>query len=201
MSFWDMFKPKQPTRQPLPEIKLHHTDGTIYFLRARNTYTGFDDVLQFDEPIHRQHYIELARTSTPCPNDWYFDQWETTKESRLQESLEAQRTALEQSYITDINALKFQLSKINGKYKELQEQFERVKQEQSAPTPAPPAQDTRADLIDLQKQFVHVLTCIDTSKLDSIKQQYERELKQVSARMPLQGKLVMAMLQRYINTH
>ena len=116
MSFWDRFKPSAPTRQPLPEIKLAHKPGTLYYLRARNLYSGFDDVLCFEDETSRQHYMDYGRMSTPNPSDWYFTYWEETADERAQAGLADQRKALLASFETDRRNLQHRLQQTLQKY-------------------------------------------------------------------------------------
>lgn len=120
MGFFDRFKAPAPTRQPLPEIKTAPPDGTKYFLRARNTKSGFDDILVFDSEIMRHRYIGTARESTPYPSDWYFTEYETTAEERLQSELENQRKALEASYKKDIAKLEYKIRGLQSDCRNLQ---------------------------------------------------------------------------------
>lgn len=90
--FSDIFHATKPPRQPLAPITMTKTDGTRYYLRARNIRSRFDDVLCFDDDINRRRYMSYARQSVPTP--WYFDTWEESAEERLQSALDAQRKAL-----------------------------------------------------------------------------------------------------------
>lgn len=237
MGFFDRFKQQTPTRQPLPEIKTAPPDGTKFFLRARNVKSGFDDILVFDSEIMRHRYIGTARESTPYPSDWYFNEWETSAESRLQEELEKQRKAIEASYKKDIARLEYKVrglqsdkrnleSKLTGgsylqrynntvyaldvvkrdlaaekqKTAELMAMIEAVKarkeQEQEAKAPAQ-TQSAVAILQELQTDVERVLSM--RSGLDDYLTEYEQELASITNKIPLQGRIIIAMIQRQVN--
>ena len=124
MSFWDRFKPSAPTPTQGADdgktITMASKPGMLYFLRARNIKSGFDDVLCFDNEIMRRRYIGTARESTPYPADWYFNEWETTAESRLQEELENQRQALTDSYKKQIAQLEYKIRGLQSDNRNLQ---------------------------------------------------------------------------------
>jgi hypothetical protein len=68
----------------------------------------------------RRRYIGTARESTPTPNDWYFNEWEISKEERLQEELEKQRNALTGSYAKQIAQLEYKIRELQGDNRNLQ---------------------------------------------------------------------------------
>jgi hypothetical protein len=219
-------------------IKTAPKPGTLYYLRARNVKSGFDDVLCFDSDIMRRRYIGTARESTPYPNDWYFTEYETTAESRLQEELEKQRQALEKSYKHDIAKLEYKIRSLQSdcrnlqaktaggtwqeKYnnelyansilrRDLQEEKqktaellaliqqakERKEQEQAAPVQTKSA---AAILQELQANIYKVMASHDSAMLDEYAAEYQQELQQIKKKIPLQGRLVLAMIQRQVNS-
>jgi hypothetical protein len=101
-------------------ITIARKPGTLYYLRARNVKSGFDDVLCFESDIMRRRYIGTARESTPYPADWYFNEWETSAEERLQQELENQRQALEKSYKQDIAKLEYKIRGLQSDCRNLQ---------------------------------------------------------------------------------
>ncbi len=101
-------------------IKTAPPDGTKYFLRARNVKSGFDDVICFESELMRRRYIGTARESTPTPGDWYFTEYETTAEERLQGDLENQRKALETAYKKDIVKLEYKIRGLQSDNRNLQ---------------------------------------------------------------------------------
>lgn len=101
-------------------ITMARKAGTLYYLRARNIKSGFDDILCFDSDIMRRRYIGTARESTPTPGDWYFTEYETTAEERLQQELENQRQALEKSYKQDIAKLEYKIRGLQSDNRNLQ---------------------------------------------------------------------------------
>jgi hypothetical protein len=123
MGFFDRFRPSAPTTAPRDDsnaIRTAPKPGTLYYLRARNIKSGFDDILVFDSELMRRRYIGTARESTPTPGDWYFTEYETTAESRLQEELEKQRKALETSYKKDIAKLEYKIRGLQSDCRNLQ---------------------------------------------------------------------------------
>ena len=219
MSFWDMFKPKQPTRQPLPEIKLAHKPGTFYYLRARNLYSGFDDILCFEDEPSRTHYMEYGTMSTPNPSDWYFDCWEETAEERAQQSLTDQRNTLLQSFETDKRALEHRLRAALQKYNECKADKERIaielqqatydykeykhkfEQLQSAPAPTPASTtDTKTILQAIQKDLHTILCKANPELLEQYASEYEQELSKLGKQAtPLQRGLTLAIIARQLN--
>jgi hypothetical protein len=101
-------------------IKTATKPGTLYYLRARNIKSGFDDILVFESEIMRRRYIGTARESTPTPNDWYFTEYETTAENRLQAELENQRKALTDSYAKQIAQLEYKIRGLQSDNRNLQ---------------------------------------------------------------------------------
>ncbi len=240
MSFWDRFKPSAPTPagDDSKVIRTAPKPGMLYFLRARNIKSGFDDVLCFDSDIMRRRYIGTARESTPYPSDWYFDNWETSKEERLQEELENQRQALEKSYKQDIAKLEYKIRGLQSDCRNLQAKTaggtwqqrynnelhansiikrelaeerqknaellaliqqakERKEQEQKAPVQTKSA---AAILQELQADIYKVMASHDSNLLDEYAAEYQQELATVPKRIPLQGRLVLAMIARQVNS-
>jgi hypothetical protein len=242
MGFWDRFKPQAPTTAPTAgdnkTITMARKPGTLYYLRARNIKSGFDDVLAFDSELMRRRYIGTARESTPTPGDWYFDEYETTAEERLQQELENQRKALETSYKKDIAKLEYKIrglqsdcrnlqAKTSGgsylqKYnnelhansiikRELAEEQQknaellalieaarqRKEQEQKAPAQTKSA---AAILQELQADIYKVMASHDSAMLDEYAAEYQQELQQIKKKIPLQGRLVLAMIARQVNS-
>ena len=239
MGFFDRFKPQHPQRAPLPELKLAHKPGTLYYLRARNLYSGFDDVLCFEDESSRTHYIEYGRMSTPRPSDWYFTCWEESADERAQSALADQRKALLESFTEDkrvlehrlraalqkyndskdsIAQLQKQVESLTYDYKEYKYKYEQVQDWESKyndiasrynfiidainakrKAPAAPV-NTKSILQDIANQSKDILTCIDSSKLDRIASKHKEQLAKLDKlRMPLQGKLVLALIEHEIN--
>lgn len=240
MSFWDRFKQQAPTQgaDDSKVIKTAPKPGTLYYLRARNIKSGFDDILCFDSEIMRRRYIGTARESTPTPGDWYFTEYETTAEERLQGELENQRKALEASYKKDIAKLEYKIRGLQSdcrnlqaktaggtwqqKYnnelyansiikRELQEERqknaellalirhtkERKEQEQKAPAQT---QSAASILKELQADIYKVMASHDSAMLDEYAAEYQQELQQIKKKIPLQGRLVLAMIARQVNS-
>jgi hypothetical protein len=123
MGFFDRFKAPTPTPAPRDDgktITMARKAGTLYYLRARNIKSGFDDILVFESEIMRRRYIGTARESTPYPSDWYFDSWETSAEKRLQAELENQRKALTDSYSKQIAQLEYKIRGLQSDNRNLQ---------------------------------------------------------------------------------
>lgn len=217
-------------------IKTAPKPGTLYFLRARNIKSGFDDVLCFDSEIMRRRYVGTARESTPYPDDWYFDEWETTAESRLQDELEKQRAALTDSYKKDIARLEYKIrglqsdkrnleSRMAGgsylqrynnavyaldvvkrdlaaekqKTAELIAMIEAVKARKEQDVKAPAQTQSAAAILNaLQADIYKVMASHDSAMLDNYAAEYAAELQQIKKRIPLQGRLVLAMINRQI---
>jgi len=236
MSFWDRFKPSTPTpRDDSNAIRTAPKPGTLYYLRARNVKSGFDDVLCFDSEIMRRRYIGTARESTPMPNDWYFTEYETTAEERLQQELDKQRQALTDSYKKQIAQLEYKIRGLQSDKRNLQNSLsggsylqkynnelhansiikrdlqaerqknaellaliqqakERKEQEQAAPVQTKSA---AAILQELQSDIERVLSM--RSGLDDYLTEYEQELASITNKIPLQGRIIIAMIQRQVN--
>ena len=207
MGFFDRFRPAPTPTTPtvqrpagaqnLPPIELHHKEGTIYFLRARNIYNGFDELLQFDSETMRQRYINYARVSTGVARDWYFDTWEVSAEERLQESLTAQRDALKASYEKDIHNLQYKVKSLQAdcnslksdatgykqdylnehhKYNELLRLIEQTIAKKEKQAPAAP--DTKAILQSIQKDLQIILGKDSTPEvMDKYASKYKQELQ------------------------
>ena len=219
-------------------ITMARKPGTLYYLRARNIKSGFDDILVFDSELMRRRYIGTARESTPTPGDWYFTEYETTAESRLQSELENQRKALEASYKKDIAKLEYKirglqsdcrnlqaktstgsyLQKYNNELhansiikRELQEErqknaellalIEAARQRKQAEQKAPAQTKSAAAILqELQADIYKVMASHDSAMLDEYAAEYQQELASVPKRIPLQGRLVLAMIARQVNS-
>lgn len=238
MGFFDRFKPQAPTpRDDGKTITTARKPGTLYYLRARNIKSGFDDTLCFESEIMRRRYIGTARESTPTPGDWYFTEYETTAEERLQQELENQRKALEASYKKDIAKLEYKirglqsdcrnlkndlsggsyLQKYNNelhansilrrdlqaerqKNAELLALIEAARQRKEQEQKAPAQTKSAADILkELQADIQRVMSTHNTDKLDEYAAEYQAELASVPKKIPLQGRLVLAMIQRQVN--
>lgn len=242
MGFFDRFKPSAPTPTAGADnnkvIRTAPKPGTLYFLRARNIKSGFDDILVFDSELMRRRYIGTARESTPTPGDWYFDEYETTAESRLQAELENQRKALETAYKKDIAKLEYKIRGLQSDKRNLQNSLsggsylqkynnelhansiikrelaeerqknaellaliqqakERKQAEQKAPTQTKSA---AAILQELQADIKIIMSTHNTDKLDEYAAEYAAELQQIKKKIPLQGRLVLAMIARQVNS-
>lgn len=219
-------------------IRTAPTPGTLYYLRARNIKSGFDDILCFDSEIMRRRYIGTARESTPTPGDWYFDEYETTAEERLQGELEKQRQALTDSYKKDIAKLEYKirglqsdcrnlkknlsggsyLQKYNNsqhalgivkrdlqaekeKTAELLALIEAARQRKQAEQKAPAQTKSAAAILqELQAGIYKVMASHDSAMLDEYAAEYQQELQQIKKKIPLQGRLVLAMIARQVNS-
>jgi hypothetical protein len=239
MGFFDRFKPSAPA--PAGDdgkmITMARKPGTLYFLRARNIKSDFDDVLCFDSEIMRRRYIGTARESTPTPGDWYFNEWETSKEERLQAELENQRKALEKSYKQDIAKLEYKIRGLQSDCRNLQAKtstgtwqekynnelhansiikrdlqaerqknaellalIEAARQRKQAEQKAPAQTKTAAAILqELQADIKIIMSTRNTDKLDEYAAEYQKELASVPKKIPLQGRLVLAMIQRQVN--
>lgn len=241
MGFFDRFKPSAPTPTPRDDSKTIKTapkPGTLYYLRARNIKSGFDDVLCFDSEIMRRRYIGTARESTPTPGDWYFTEYETTAEERLQQELENQRKALDKSYKQDIAKLEYKIrglqsdnrnlqAKTSGgsylqKYnnelhansiikRDLQQErqknaellalIQQLKERKQAEQKAPAQTKSAAAILNaLQADIYKVMATYDSAMLDEYAAEYQQELQQIKKKIPLQGRLVLAMIARQVNS-
>jgi len=237
MSFWDRFKPPTPAGDDSNAIRTAPKPGTLYYLRARNIKSGFDDILVFESELMRRRYIGTARESTPTPNDWYFTEYETTAEERLQQELENQRKALEKSYKQDIAKLEYKIrglqndcrnlqAKTSGgsylqKYnnelhansiikRELAEErqknaeilalIQQVKERKQAEQKAPAQTKSAAAILqELQADIYNVMASHDSAMLDEYAAEYQQELQQIKKKIPLQGRIIIAMIQRQVN--
>jgi hypothetical protein len=219
-------------------IKTAPKPGTLYYLRARNIKSGLDDILVFDSELMRRRYIGTARESTPTPGDWYFDEYETTAEERLQQELENQRKALEASYKKDIAKLEYKIRGLQSdcrnlqaktstgtwqeKYnnelhansiikRDLQEErqknvellalIEAARQRKQAEQKAPAQTKSAAAILqELQADIYKVMASHDSAMLDEYAAEYAAELQQIKKKIPLQGRLVLAMIARQVNS-
>jgi hypothetical protein len=185
----------------------------------------------------RRRYIGTARESTPTPGDWYFTEYETTAENRLQAELENQRKALETAYKKDIAKLEYKIrglqsdcrnlqAKTNDTWQQkynnelhansiikrdlqaekqknaellalIQQAKERKEQEQKAPAQTKSA---AAILQELQADIYKVMASHDSAMLDEYAAEYAEELQQIKKKIPLQGRLVLAMIARQVNS-
>ncbi len=239
MSFWDRFRPQAPTPTPRDDsnaIRTAPKPGTLYYLRARNIKSGFDDILAFDSELMRRRYIGTARESTPTPNDWYFTEYETTAEERLQQELENQRKALAASYKKDIAKLEYKIRGLQSDCRNLQAKtsggtwqekynnelyansllrrdlqaekektaellalIEAARQRKQAEQKAPVQTKTAASILqELKSEIQRVMSTHNSEVLAEYTAEYQQELASVPKKIPLQGRLVLAMIQRQV---
>jgi hypothetical protein len=184
----------------------------------------------------RRRYIGTARESTPTPGDWYFDEYETTAEERLQQELEKQRKTLEASYKKDIAKLEYKIRGLQSDCRNLQAKtsggsylqkynnelhansilrrdlqaekqktaellalIQQVKERKQAEQKAPAQIKSAAAILqELQADIYKVMASHDSAMLDEYAAEYQQELASVPKRIPLQGRLVLAMIERQI---
>jgi hypothetical protein len=152
-------------------------EGTLYYLRVRNTYTNFDETLCFSSDTMRRKYIHTAKQSTPFPNDFYFDVWEETAETRLQNALQKQREELTAQYEKDLHNLKYKLRSLQADKDSLQKaaRYKRDFLETSIKL-----DDTKKDLQKVTSQYEY-LTLQHNTLLDLIKSTKDRKENKESA--------------------
>jgi hypothetical protein len=241
MGVFDFLRPATPAPTQGGDdgktIKTAPKPGTLYYLRARNIKSGFDDILAFDSEIMRRRYIGTARESTPYPSDWYFDSWETSAEKRLQAELENQRKAIETSYKKDIAKLEYKIRGLQSDCRNLQAKtstgtwqekynnelhansiikrelaeerqknaellalIQQAKERKQAEQKAPAQTKNAAEILqDLQADIYKVMASHDSAMLEAYTAEYAEELQQIKKKIPLQGRLVLAMIQRQVN--
>lgn len=112
MSVFNIFKTTKPARQEPAPIKIIPDDGTKYFLRVQNPTTRHDETLTFPAKSSRDAYINELRMMGGA---WYWREWETTAEERLQPELLHQREQLEQEYDREIMRLQGEIRTLTGK--------------------------------------------------------------------------------------
>jgi hypothetical protein len=216
-------------------ITMARKPDTLYYLRARNVKSSFDDILVFDSELMRRRYIGTARESTPTPGDWYFNEWETSAEERLQEELENQRKVLTGSYAKQIAQLEYKIRGLQGDNRKLQAKtsggsylqkynnelyansilrrdlqaerqknaeilalIEAARQRKQAEQKAPAQTKSAAAILqELQADIERVLSM--RSGLDDYLTEYEQELASITNKIPLQGRIIIAMIQRQVN--
>lgn len=212
-------------------------EGTLYYLRVRNVYTNFDETLCFSDDTLRRKYINTAKESTPCPNDFYFDTWEETAETRLQNALQKQREELTAQYEKELNNLKYKLHTLQTDKDSLQKS---ARYKKDFLETAIKLDDTKKELQTVTSQYEYlvlqyntlldliksakdkkgnkqsalqeggrlllanittVLITSNLSELDQFTREYKKELKGLKdSGLVLQGKLVIALVSRFVNS-
>jgi DNA repair exonuclease SbcCD ATPase subunit len=152
-------------------------EGTLYYLRVRNTYTNFEETLCFSNDTLRRKYINTAKESTPFPNDFYFDTWEETAETRLQNALQKQREELTAQHEKDLHNLKYKLRSLQADKESLQKsaRYKRDFLETSIKL-----DDTKAELKNVTSQYEYLAQQYNTL-LDLIKSTKDRKENKESA--------------------
>lgn len=112
MSVFDFFRASKPAKQEPAPIKIIPAEGTKYFLRVQNPTIGHDETLTFPTKSFRDAYINELRIMRGA---WYWREWETTAEERLQPELLHQREQLEQEYNREIMRLQGEIRTLTGK--------------------------------------------------------------------------------------
>ena len=152
-------------------------EGTLYYLRVRNVYTNFDETLCFSNDTMRRKYINTAKQSTPFPNDFYFDTWEETAETRLQSALQKQREELTAQYENDLHNLKYKLRSLQTDKDSLQKS---ARYKKDFLETAIKLDETKADLQKVISQYEY-LTLQHNTLLDLIKSTKEKKQNKESA--------------------
>jgi hypothetical protein len=112
MGVFSFFRAEKPARQEPEPIKTIPADGTKYFLRVQNPTIGHDETLTFPVKSSRDAYINELRMMRGA---WYWREWETTAEERLQPELLHQREQLEREYNREIMRLQGEIRTLTGK--------------------------------------------------------------------------------------
>lgn len=212
-------------------------EGTLYYLRVRNVYTNFDETLCFSSDVMRRKYINTAKQSTPFPNDFYFDTWEETAETRLQNALNKQRQELTAQFEKELQNLKYKLHTLQTDKDSLQKS---ARYKRDFLETAIKLDDTKKDLQKVTSQYEYlamqyntlidlikstkdkkenkgkalqekgrlllidittILTTVNLPELDQFTQEYKQELKGLKdSDLVLQGKLVIALVSRFVNS-
>jgi uncharacterized protein (DUF1697 family) len=161
-------------------------ESTLYYLRVRNTYTNFNETLCFSNDTMRRKYIYTAKQSTPCPNDFYFDTWEETAETRLQSALQKQREELTAQYEKDLHNLKYKLHTLQTDKDSLQKS---ARYKRDFLETAIKLDETKADLQKVTSQYDYLAlqynTLIDMIKSTKDKKQNKENSLQEGGRLLL----------------
>lgn len=189
MSIFDFLKQRPAPTQGADDgktIKTARKPGTLYYLRARNIKSGFDDIVVFESELMRRRYIGTARESTPYPADWYFNEWETSAEERLQEELENQRKALTDSYAKQIAQLEYKIRGLQSDCRNLQAKTSGGTWQQKYNNELYANSILRRDLQEERQKNAEILALIQQVKerkgQEQVAQQQKQDRKQVYAR-------------------
>jgi len=151
-------------------------EGMLYYLRVRNTYTNFNETLCFSSDAIRRKYINTAKQSTPCPNDFYFDVWEETAETRLQSALDKQRQELTAQFEKDLHNLKYKLHTLQTDKDSLQKS---ARYKRDFLETAIKLDDTKADLQKVTSQYEY-LALQHNTLLDLIKSTKDKKENKIN---------------------
>jgi hypothetical protein len=212
MSFWDRFKPQAPTTAQTQiadsqkdKDKTVAAAGSVYYVKWTNAQCTMSDTVKFYNEHERDIFIDDCRHQ-----GYYISTWHESRDKQVAEAIEQIKAELIQVQEQEINRYKYLYAERNADYIHIKARYENAlheleviqaaqQQEQEQKAPAQ-TKSAAAILQELQADIKIIMSTHNTDKLDEYAAEYAAELQQVKKKIPLQGRLVLAMIARQINS-
>jgi hypothetical protein len=157
------------------------------------------DTVKFYNEHERDIFIDDCRHQ-----GYYISTWHESRDKQVAEAIEQIKAELIQVQEQEINRYKYLYAERNADYIHIKARYENAlheleviqaaqqqEQEQKAP----------ADILkSLQADIYKVMASHDSAMLDEYAAEYQQELQQIKKKIPLQGRLVLAMIARQVNS-
>jgi hypothetical protein len=202
MGFWDRFKPQAPAPPKIADSqkdkdKTVAAAGSVYYIKWTNAQCTMSDTVKFYNEHERDIFIDDCRRQ-----GYYISTWHESRDKQVAEAIEQIKAELIQAQEQEINRYKYLYAERNADYIHIKARYDNAlheleviqaaqqqEQEQKAP----------ADILkSLQADIYKVMASHDSAMLDEYAAEYAAELQQIKKKIPLQGRLVLAMIERQI---
>jgi hypothetical protein len=203
MGVFDFLRPTAPTPPKIADSqkdkdKTVAAAGNVYYVKWTNAQCTMSDIVKFYNEHERDIFIDDCRHQ-----GYYISTWHESRDKQVAEAIEQIKAELIQAQEQEINRYKYLYAERNADYIHIKARYDNAlheleviqaaqqqEQEQKAP----------ADILkSLQADIYKVMASHDSAMLDEYAAEYQQELQQIKKKIPLQGRLVLAMIQRQVN--
>jgi hypothetical protein len=204
MGVFDFLRPTAPAPPKIADSqkdkdKTVAAAGSVYYVKWTNAQCTMSDTVKFYNEHERDIFIDDCRHQ-----GYYISTWHESRDKQVAEAIEQIKAELIQVQEQEINRYKYLYAERNADYIHIKARYENAlheleviqaaqqqEQEQKAP----------ADILkSLQADIYKVMASHDSNLLDEYAAEYQQELASVPKRIPLQGRLVLAMIARQVNS-
>jgi hypothetical protein len=202
MGVFDFLRPTAPAPPKIADSqkdkdKTVAAAGSVYYVKWTNAQCTMSDTVKFYNEHERDIFIDDCRHQ-----GYYISIWHESRDKQVAEAIEQIKAELTQIQEQEINRYKYLYAERNADYIHIKARYENAlheleviqaaqQQEQEQKAPADILQELQADI-------KIIMSTHNTDKLDEYAAEYQQELASVPKRIPLQGRLVLAMIERQI---